>query len=143
MNAPRTAESRSSPRRRLNLRLLLGLLAVTALLAGGVHVVHGFQEVRNAGALLRRAEVAEKKGDLEENEKYLNRYLVSRPDDVSALAKYGLNFGVFRYAGMALAGAVAVLALMVILGLPVRWVLGPVTWPVRAVLGEKNAAKTA
>src|SRR3954452_12238011 len=77
-------------RRRLNVKFLIGLLVVTALLGGGVHLVHGFQVKRNAGALLRRAEQAEKKGDLEEDEKYLSRYLVYRPDDADALARYAL-----------------------------------------------------
>jgi hypothetical protein len=50
-----------------------------------------------------------------------------------ALAKYGLNFSALRYLGMALAGFVVVIASMVLLGLPVRWVLGPVTWPWKAI----------
>ncbi len=45
------------------------------------------------------------------------------------LAGYGLNFTIIRYLGMALAGLVVVLASMVILGLPLRWML----WPVRTV----------
>jgi tetratricopeptide (TPR) repeat protein len=77
-------------RRTLNVKLILGLLVAIALLGGGVHLVHGFQEKRSSGELLRRAEAAEKKGDLETNEKILNRYLVFRPDDAAALAKYGL-----------------------------------------------------
>jgi hypothetical protein len=48
-----------------------------------------------------------------------------------ALAKYGLNFSALRYLGMGLAGFVVVIASMVILGLPVRWVLGPLTWLLR------------
>jgi hypothetical protein len=60
-----------------------------------------------------------------------------------ALAKYGLDFAVLRYLGMGLAGLVVVLASMVLLGLPVRWMLRPVTWPLRVVLGKRGTAKTA
>lgn len=50
------------------------------------------------------------------------------------LGRHGLNFAVARYLGMALAGVVVLIALMVVLGLPVRWLLRPVTWPLRRVL---------
>ena len=60
------------------------------------------------------------------------------------LEAYGLNFAVARYAGMALAGCVALAAGMVLLGLPVRWMLRPITWPLGLVLGRRRAAaKTA
>jgi hypothetical protein len=52
------------------------------------------------------------------------------------LAAYGLDFPVLRSIGMALAGLIAALSLLVILGLPVRWVfrpLGLVFRPLRAV----------
>jgi hypothetical protein len=48
-----------------------------------------------------------------------------------ALAAYGLDFAVFRYLGMALAGLVVVLSLFVIVGLPIRWMFRPVLWPLR------------
>jgi hypothetical protein len=57
----------------------------------------------------------------------------------AALSRYGLNFAIARYVGMALAGGVVVLASMVILGLPVRWLLRPVTWPLRVVSGRRRA----
>jgi len=41
------------------------------------------------------------------------------------LAAYGRDFPVFRYLGMALAGLVAILSLMVVIGLPVRWMFRP------------------
>jgi hypothetical protein len=56
-----------------------------------------------------------------------------------ALAPYGLNVAAARYAGMALAGAVAVLATMVLVGLPVRWALKPLTWPLRLVNRRRRA----
>src|SRR5947209_6941770 len=73
-------------RRRLNLKLLVVLLIAASLLGGGVHLVHGFQEQRNVGALLKRADLAERKGDVGGAEKYLGRYLAFRPDDGAALA---------------------------------------------------------
>jgi hypothetical protein len=48
-----------------------------------------------------------------------------------ALAAYGLDFAVLRYAGMGLAVLVIVLSIMVIVGLPVRWLFRPLTWPFR------------
>jgi hypothetical protein len=60
-----------------------------------------------------------------------------------ALGRYGLDFAAARYLGMALAGAVVVLAAMVLVGLPVRWVLRPVTWPLKLVLGRRGSAKAA
>ena len=57
-----------------------------------------------------------------------------------AVAPYGLNFATVRYLGMGLAGAVVVLAAMVVLGLPVRWVLRPVTWPLQWI-GRRRAAR--
>jgi hypothetical protein len=49
----------------------------------------------------------------------------------STLARYGLNSALARRAGMVLAGLVAFGAVMVLLGLPIRWMLRPVTWPFR------------
>jgi tetratricopeptide (TPR) repeat protein len=77
-------------RRTLNVKLLAGLLTATAVLGGSVHLVHGFQEGRNAGSLLKRADKEEQKENLAEVEKYLSRYLVYRPDDANAIARYGL-----------------------------------------------------
>ncbi len=57
------------------------------------------------------------------------------------LAKYGLNTELTRKLGMFGAGLVAFLAVMVLIGLPVRWALKPFTWPVRMVFGRRRAAK--
>jgi hypothetical protein len=48
-----------------------------------------------------------------------------------ALAGYGLDFAVLRYLGMGLAGVVVVLSLLVIVGLPIRWMFRPFFWPLR------------
>jgi hypothetical protein len=42
-----------------------------------------------------------------------------------SLSAYGLNHPVFRWAGMGLAGLVAASALLILLGLPIRWLLRP------------------
>ena len=49
----------------------------------------------------------------------------------SVLAQYGLDSTLARHAGMLAAGGVALLAALVMLGLPVRILLTPITWPVR------------
>lgn len=59
-----------------------------------------------------------------------------------ALAPYGLNFSAVRYLGMGLAAAVVALAAMVVIGLPVRWVLRPVTWPLQW-FGRRRAARSS
>jgi hypothetical protein len=43
------------------------------------------------------------------------------------LSAYGLNFPILRWLGMGLAGIVAASALLIVLGLPVRWLLRPFT----------------
>jgi hypothetical protein len=48
-----------------------------------------------------------------------------------SLAAHGLDQPVFRYFGMALAGLVAIGSLFVIVGVPVRLLLWPFTWPIR------------
>ena len=58
------------------------------------------------------------------------------------LAAYGLNNLLVRRLGMILAGLVVFGAVMVILGMPVRWMLKPVTWSLKMVMGRK-AAKAA
>jgi hypothetical protein len=62
------------------------------------------------------------------------------------LARYGLDSEFARKAGMLGAGLVAAGALLVLLGLPIRLLLRPVTWPVKVVargLGLRRPAKVA
>lgn len=59
------------------------------------------------------------------------------------LAAHGLNPELGRYLGMALAAIVAVLATMVILGLPVARMLRPLTWPVRSVINKTRVGRAA
>ncbi|WP_406698759.1 hypothetical protein V5E97_07720 [Singulisphaera sp. Ch08] len=58
-----------------------------------------------------------------------------------ALATYGLNAPLLRKLGMVAAGLVVVLAVMVILGLPTRWLFRPLTWPIRLVRNRKRSAR--
>ena len=58
----------------------------------------------------------------------------------NALAAYGLDFAAIRYLGMAMAGLAAFGATLVLMGLPVRWLLRPFTWPLRMIFGGGKAA---
>jgi hypothetical protein len=50
-----------------------------------------------------------------------------------SLATYGLNSLFLRRVGMVTAAVVALLAAMVLLGLPVRWIFQPIAWPIRLI----------
>ena len=56
----------------------------------------------------------------------------------NALAAYGVNSAALRYLGMGLAGLLVLGSTMVVLGLPVRWMLRPITWPLRMVFGRRK-----
>ena len=60
-----------------------------------------------------------------------------------ALAAHGIDSAAARKVGMGAAALVALLATLVLLGLPVRWALRPLTWPLRLVFGRRRAAKVA
>lgn len=77
-------------RRTVNLKLLVVLVAVLAGMAGGTHFLHAYQMKRNARVLLKHAERLEEQGKLAEAASYLGRYLVYEPQDVDALARYGV-----------------------------------------------------
>jgi Tfp pilus assembly protein PilF len=77
-------------RRTLNVKLLTITLIILAVLAGGVHWLHGYQVQRNAGDLLARADRAEEQEDLAGACDYLERYVALAPHDLDALARYGL-----------------------------------------------------
>ena len=57
-----------------------------------------------------------------------------------ALSAYGLNLAALRYLGMGAAGLLVFGSALVILGLPVRWMLRPVTWPFRMAFGRRKPA---
>jgi hypothetical protein len=58
------------------------------------------------------------------------------------LAAYGLDFAALRYLGMGLAGLVVLGSTLVLLGLPVRWMLRPITWPIRMIFGRGKQARS-
>src|SRR6266542_3261211 len=76
--------------RRLNVKLLAGLVVGTAAVGAAVHFLHGFQMGRNAQAFLKNAGQAEAEGRTEQEIKWLRHYLACVPKDVEALARYGL-----------------------------------------------------
>jgi hypothetical protein len=55
-----------------------------------------------------------------------------------ALAAHGLDRPVFRYVGMALASLVVIGSVLVLLGLPVRLLLRPITLPIRLLVGPRR-----
>jgi hypothetical protein len=59
------------------------------------------------------------------------------------LSSYGLNSPLLRYLGMGLAGLAALLSLLVMIGLPIRWLFWPVLWPFRAVMSFRRASRVA
>jgi tetratricopeptide (TPR) repeat protein len=75
-------------RKKLNGKLLLGLILGTIVLGVGVHTLHGVQVKRNARGLLYRAEQAERDGQLSKAEDYLERYMIYRPGDIDGVVKY-------------------------------------------------------
>lgn len=60
-----------------------------------------------------------------------------------ALAGYGLDFAVFRYLAMAMAMLVVVVSLLVIVGLPIRWMFRPFFWPLRWIAGSRQSQRVA
>lgn len=67
--------------RKINGKLLVGLLVGTALLAGALTAAHFIQYQRIAQALLWQARRAEEQGQVERMTRYLSRYLEFNPRD--------------------------------------------------------------
>ena len=61
----------------------------------------------------------------------------------NTLAAYGLDFPVLRYVGMGMAGLVVLFSLMVIVGLPIRWMFRPFGWGLRAIFGRQSVARSS
>ena len=59
------------------------------------------------------------------------------------LADHGLDFAVFRYVGMGLAGFAVIVSGLVVVGLPVRWMARPLIWPWRLLFGKRGATRAA
>ena len=68
-------------RRRLNVKLLAGLVIGSIVFVTGVVLLHEFQVNRNADGLRRRADEARAAGDLDESVRLRRRFLAHRPDD--------------------------------------------------------------
>lgn len=56
----------------------------------------------------------------------------------ATLERYGINSAVTRWIGMAAAALVVVGAVLVLLGFPLRWMLRPITWPLKRVFGRRT-----
>src|SRR4051794_6200766 len=76
--------------RKVNLRLLAILFLVSLSTFTGLYFYHDHQVRRTAGALLTRADRAERDEDPGQAADYLGRYLSVRPEDDKVLARYGL-----------------------------------------------------
>lgn len=57
------------------------------------------------------------------------------------LDAYGLNVAAARYLGMGLAGLVILGSTLVLIGLPVRWLIRPITWPLKLIFGRRKVAR--
>lgn len=73
----------------LNFGFLGGVCAVGVVLLGAIHVVHGWQVKRHAGALMELGRKAQDNGDLKAAKDYFGRYVGLVPKDVNALADFG------------------------------------------------------
>ena len=51
----------------------------------------------------------------------------------NTLASYGLDFPVFRYLGMGLAGLAVVLSFLIVVGLPIRWMFRPLGFIIQPI----------
>jgi predicted Zn-dependent protease len=76
--------------RQLNIKLLAWALGSLLLAGAGIHVLHGYQVQRNASVFRDQAEKAASEGQIQEAAAAFHRYLVYRPGDNDALARYAL-----------------------------------------------------
>ncbi len=76
-------------RKKFNVKFFAMLVGVTALLAVGVHYLHGFQVKRNAKTLLDQAHEAQKAEHAYQASELYSAYLIYYPDDAATLAEYG------------------------------------------------------
>src|SRR5260370_20092159 len=89
----RLAEIR--PRRKLQEKRILWLLAAGAVVAAAVHFLHEFQVKRNAGAFLRQADLAEQQGNRQHAARYLSGYLGHKPQKAATLTRYHMSLDDF------------------------------------------------
>lgn len=75
-------------RRRINFKLVFGLLGSLLIAAVGVHFLHGYQLGRNAYRLLERGERAREAEDYDKAQILYAQYLAFVPHDADAVQKY-------------------------------------------------------
>src|SRR6516165_4284121 len=85
--------------RRLNVRLLFCLIALVAILGGGIFLLHYFQRGRIAQAMLWQARRAEEEGEINKSAAYLQRYLEFAPDDATERIRLARLLASDYYAG--------------------------------------------
>jgi tetratricopeptide (TPR) repeat protein len=102
--------------RRLNVKYVLCLLGLGALVVAGVFLAHFLQTGRTARALLAQAQAAEEQGRPEPAILYLSRYLEFQPNDLDERAHLARLLAARATAGSPQAGARAVLVLEQVLG---------------------------
>ncbi|HUG92593.1 MAG TPA: tetratricopeptide repeat protein [Planctomycetaceae bacterium] len=78
------------PRRPLNVRLLVILVAAALVVLVGVHFLHAWQVARTASLFLTRAEAARAEGDLTQTARLLATYLRFEKDDREAWVQFAL-----------------------------------------------------
>lgn len=61
----------------------------------------------------------------------------------AALRPYGIDSAAARKVGIGMAALVAILAALVLIGLPIGWIFRPLTWPFRVIRNRARAAKAA
>ena len=76
------------PQKRLNVRVLLTVLAVAVATVATIAVIHRIQVARNAGALARLARAKQEEGNSTEAMGLFARYLNYRPNDAEAQAEF-------------------------------------------------------
>jgi len=74
--------------KRLDVRVLIAVLAIAATTLVTVALVHRFQVRRNAGALVRMARSKQQEGNSTEALGLFSRYLAYKPDDAEAQAEF-------------------------------------------------------
>ena len=74
--------------KRVNVKLLLALVAALAVTVGGVYFLRRFQIARNAGGLVPQARQKVTEGKTAEALQLLQRYVGLRPEDSAAFAEY-------------------------------------------------------
>jgi tetratricopeptide (TPR) repeat protein len=84
--------------RRLNVKLIVGLSALSLAMGAALFIVHHFQSGRIARALLWQAQKAEEKSQPDRAVQYLQRYLEFAPHDVETRAHLGQTLAADRFA---------------------------------------------